>query len=120
MRHTQGRRLEKDLADSGVGRPPLFQEHEGHAAELLPVVAGDDGLLVGLGDGHGIAQVQLALPHHHGVAHRQQLGVLGQPVGHLDAGDLGAAVQVVEVAPLLAGGQPHGEAGGQVAGTVEG
>ena len=34
---------------------PLFQEHEGHAAELLPVVAADDGMLVGLGDGDGIA-----------------------------------------------------------------
>ena len=28
----------------------MFQEHEDHAAELLPVVAADDGLLVGLGD----------------------------------------------------------------------
>ena len=37
------------------GQAALFQEQEGQAAELLPVVAGDDGLLVGLGDGHRIA-----------------------------------------------------------------
>ena len=36
------------------GQAALFQEHEGQAAELLPVVAADDGLLVGLGDGHRI------------------------------------------------------------------
>ena len=53
------------------------------------------------------------------MAERQQRGILGQPVGHRDAGDLGAAVQVVEVAPLLAGGQAQGEASGQVAGPVE-
>ncbi len=97
----------------------LFQEHEGQAAELLPVVAGDDRLLVGLGDGDRIAQAQLALFHQYGVAESQQLGIVGQPVGNLDAGDLGAAVQVVEVAPLLAGGQTQGELGRQVAGPVQ-
>ena len=49
----------------------LFQEHEGQAAELLPVVAGDHGRLVGLGDGHRIAQTQLELLDEHGVAERQ-------------------------------------------------
>ena len=83
-------------------------------------MAGDHRLLVGLGDGHRIAQAQLALFHQHGVAEGKQLGILGQPVGHLSAGDLGAAVQVVEVAPLLAGGEVQGEAGGQVAGPVQG
>ena len=43
----------------------------GGAAELLTVVAGDDGLLVSLGDGHRITQSQLALLYQHGVAHRQ-------------------------------------------------
>ena len=103
-----------------VGQAALFQEHEGQAAELLPVVAGDDGLLVGLGDGHRIAQTQFALFDQHGVAEGEQLGVVGQPVGDLDAGDLGAAVEIVEVAPLLAGGQSQGEAGRQVAGAVQG
>ena len=102
------------------GQATLFQEHEGQAAELLPVVAGDDGLLVGLGDGHRIAQTQLALFDQHGVAEGEELGVVGQPVGNLDAGDLGAAVEIVEVAPLLAGGQSQGEAGRQVAGPVQG
>ena len=51
---TQGLRLDVALADSRVGQATLFQEHEGQAAELLPVVAADDGLLVGLGDGHRI------------------------------------------------------------------
>ena len=98
----------------------LFQEHEGQAAELLPVVAGDDGLLVGLGDGHRIAQTQLALFDQHDVAEGERLGVAGQPVGGLDAGDLGAAVEVVEVAPLLAGGQSQGEARRQADGPVQG
>ena len=83
-------------------------------------MSGDDGLLVGLGDGHRIAQAQFALFDQHGVAEGEQLGVVGQPVGDLDAGDLGAAVEVVEVAPLLAGGQAQGEARRQVAGTIEG
>ena len=71
----------------------MFQEHEGQAAELLPVLAGDDGLLVGLGDGHRIAQTQFALFDQHGVAEGQKLRILDQPVGNLDAGDLGAAVR---------------------------
>ena len=100
------------------GQATLFQEHEGQAAELLPVVAADDGLFVGLGDGHGIAQAQLALFDQHGMAEGEQLRILGQPVGDLDAGDLGAAVEVVEVAPLLAGGQSQCEARRQVAGPV--
>ena len=83
-------------------------------------MAGDDGLLVGLGDGHRIAQTQFALFDQHGVAEGEQLGVVGQPVGDLDAGDLGAAVEIVEVAPLLAGGQSQGEARRQVAGPVQG
>ena len=83
-------------------------------------MAGDDGLLVGLGDGHRIAQAQFALFDQHGVAEGKELGVVGQPVGNLDAGDLGAAVEIVEVAPLLAGGQSQGEAGGQMAGPVQG
>ena len=37
------------------GQAPLFQEHEDHPAELLPVAATYDGLLVGRGDGDGIA-----------------------------------------------------------------
>ena len=96
------------LGGFGSGQATLFQEHEGQAAELLPVVAGDDGLLVGLGDGHRIAHTQFALFDQHGVAEGKELGVVGQPVGNLDAGDLGAAVEVVEVAPLLAGGQDPG------------
>ena len=83
-------------------------------------MAGDDGLFVCLGDGHRIAHTQLALFDQHGVAEGQKLRILGQPVGDLDAGDLGAAVEIVEVAPLLAGGQSQGEAGGQVAGPVQG
>ena len=83
-------------------------------------MSGDDGLLVGLGDGHRIAQTQFALFDQHGVAERQKLRILDQPVGDLDAGDLGAAVEIVEVAPLLAGGQSQGEAGGQMAGPVQG
>ena len=83
-------------------------------------MSGDDGLLVGLGDGHRIAQTQLALLDQHGVAEGQKLRILGQPVGDLDAGDLGAAVEIVEVAPLLAGGQSQGEARRQVAGAVQG
>ena len=63
----------------------LFQEHEGHAAELGTVVAGDDGLLVGLGDNHGIAEAQLALSHQHGMAGR--IGAVGDD----------AAAQVDEV-----------------------
>ena len=98
------------LGGLGSGQALLFQEHEGQAAELLPVLAGDDGLLVGLGDGHRIAHTQFALFDQHGVAERQKLRILDQPVGNLDAGDLGAAVEVVEVAPLLAGGQSQGEA----------
>ncbi len=78
----------------------MFQQHEYHAAELLPVVTGDDGLLVGLGDGHRISETQLALLHQHGVAERQKLRILGQP--------------------LLAGGEPQGEAGSQVAGLIQG
>ena len=70
---TQGRRLETSLADS-VGQAALFQEHEGQAAELLPVVAADDGLLVSLGDGHRIAEAQLALFDQHGVAEGKQFG----------------------------------------------
>ena len=62
-------------------------------------MAGDDGLLVGLGDGHRIAEAELALLDQHGVAEGKQFGIVGQPVGDLDAGDLGAAVEVVEVAP---------------------
>ena len=62
----------------------------------------------------------MALFDQHGVAEGEQLGVVGQPVGDLDAGDLGAAVEVVEVAPLLAGGQSQGEAGRQVAGPLQG
>ena len=89
------------LGGLGSGQAPLFQEHEGHATELLPVVAGDDCLLVGLGDGHGIAQAQLSLLHQHGVDRRQQLGILGQRVGNVDAGDLRASVEVVEAALLL-------------------
>ena len=54
------------------------------------------------------------------MAEGERLGVAGQPVGGLDAGDLGAAVEVVEVAPLLAGGQSQGEARRQVAGPVQG
>ena len=54
------------------------------------------------------------------MAEGEELGVVGQPVGGLDAGDLGAAVEIVEVAPLLAGGQSQGEAGGQMAGPVQG
>ena len=108
------------MADSAVGRPRCSREHEGHAAELLPVVAGDDRPLVGLGDGHRIAQAQLALFDEHGVAEGEQLGIVGQPVGDPDAGDCHPAVQVVEVAPLLAGGQSQGEAGRQVAGPVQG
>ena len=55
------------------------------------------------------------------MAEGERLGVAGQPVGGLDAGDLGAAVEVVEVVPLLAhGGQAQGEAGGQVAGLIQG
>ena len=38
-------------------------------------------------DGHRIAEAQLALPDQHGMAEGEQLGVVGQPVGHLDAGD---------------------------------
>ena len=53
------------------------------------------------------------------MAEGEELGVVGQPVGDLDAGDLGAAVQVVEMAPLLAGGEAQGEAGRQVAGAVQ-
>ena len=83
-------------------------------------MAADDGLLVGLGDGHRIAHTQLGLFDQHGVAERQKLRILGQPVGDLDAGDLGAAVEIVEVAPLLAGGQSQGEARRQVAGPVQG
>ena len=83
-------------------------------------MAADDSLLVGLGDGDGIAQTQFALFDQHGVAEGQKLRILGQPVGDLDPGDLGAAVQVVEVAPLLARGQSQGEAGRQVAGPVQG
>ena len=97
----------------------LFQEHEGQAAELGTVAAGDDGLLVGLGDNHGIAEAQLALLHQHGVAEGEQLGIVDQLVGDLDAGDLRPAVQVVEVAPLLAGGQSQGEARRQVAVPVQ-
>ena len=67
-------------------------------------MAGDDGLLVGLGDGHGIAQAELALFEQHGMGQGQQFGVVGQPVGDLDAGDLGAAVQVEEAVPVLAQG----------------
>ena len=74
-------------------------------------MAGDDGLLVGLGDGHRIAQTQFALFDQHGVAERQKLRILDQPVGNFDAGDLRPAVEIVEVAPLLAGGQSQGEAG---------
>ena len=54
------------------------------------------------------------------MAEGEQLGVVGQPVGDLDAGDLGAAVEIVEVAPLLAGGQSQGEAGRQADGPVQG
>ena len=54
------------------------------------------------------------------MAEGERLGVVGQPVGDLDAGDLGAAVEIVEVAPLLAGGQSQGEARRQVAGPVQG
>ena len=54
------------------------------------------------------------------MAKGERLGVVGQPVGDLDAGDLGAAVEVVEVAPLLAGGQSQGEARRQAAGPVQG
>ena len=75
---------------------------------------------MGLGDGHRVAQAQLALFDQHGVAEDQKLRIVGQPVWDLDAGDLGAAVEIVEVAPLLAGGQSQGEAGRQVAGPVEG
>ena len=38
------------------GQAALFQEHEGQAAELLPVVAGDDGLglgIIGIVQAHG-------------------------------------------------------------------
>ena len=46
----------------------LFQEHEGHAAELGTIVAGDDGLLVGLGDDHriGPGQAGTVSPAWHG------------------------------------------------------
>ena len=54
------------------------------------------------------------------MAEGEQLRILGQPVGDLDAGDLGAAVEIVEVAPLLAGGQSQGEARRQVAGPLQG
>ena len=54
------------------------------------------------------------------MAEGERLGVAGQPVGGLDAGDLGAAVEVVEVAPLLAGGQSQGEARRQADGPVQG
>ena len=83
-------------------------------------MAGDHCLLVGLGDSHRVAEPQLALLHQHGVAQRQKLGIRGQPVRDLKPGDLSAAVEVIEMAPLLAGGQPQGEAGGQVAGPIEG
>ena len=59
------------LGGFGSGQAALFQEHEGQTAELLPVVAADDGLLVGLGDGHRIAQTQLGLLDEHGVAERR-------------------------------------------------
>ena len=35
-------------------------------------------------DGHRIAEAQLALPDQHGMAEGEQLGVVGQPVGHLN------------------------------------
>ena len=38
------------------GQSALFQEHDGQAAELLPVVAGDDGLglgIIGIVQAHG-------------------------------------------------------------------
>ena len=54
------------------------------------------------------------------MAEGERLEVVGQPVGDLDAGDLGAAVEVVEVAPLLASGQSQGEARRQAAGPVQG
>ena len=82
-------------------------------------MAGDDGLLVGLGDGHRIAEAELALLDQHGVAEGGQFGIVGQPVGDLDAGDLGAAVEIVEVAPLLAHGEAQGEAAGRVAGWLD-
>ena len=43
-----------------------------------------------------------------------------EPVGYFHSCDLCAAVQVVEVAPFLAGGETQGETGAKVAGTVEG
>ena len=49
-----GPALGERLGRLGRGQAALFQEHEGQAAELLPVVAGDDGLLVSLGYGHRI------------------------------------------------------------------
>ena len=48
-----GPTLGEGLGGLGSGQAALFQEQQGHAAELLPVVAGDHGLLVGLGDGTG-------------------------------------------------------------------
>ena len=42
------------------GRSLLFQEHEGHAAGLRPIVATDDGLLVGIGAYHEMAEAQFA------------------------------------------------------------
>ena len=120
---TQGRRLENALADSEVGSARCSRSMRvmrRNSSRYSTVVSGDDGLLVGFGGGHRIAQAQLALFDEHGVAESQQFRVFGQPVGHLDPGDFGAAVQVVEVAPLLAGGEAQGEADGQVAGPVEG
>ena len=52
--YTQGRRLENTLADSGVGRPRGSRSMSVTRRNSSRSWAGEDGLLVGLGDGHGM------------------------------------------------------------------
>ena len=85
-----------DVAQSGADHL-LLQDGE----EAGAIAASDDGLVMSLGEGYGVAVAFLHLGEGEAEGGVEEGGVLGDPLGEFDAGDFGTHVDVTEVDGLV-------------------